>query len=353
MSETSSVYVPYSSPQISRPVPSEEKQEFYREFATAFYEQSFRDVGVDDDSSFCGYYEPRGIGLSSFAAYMDFGSFEGDTYIVSFMINGFALHELEMRDFRIKDGKLSFIHWVSGNEYVENIHSPFLMPQVWKDGKIYGMVEAYNAGIIGDEVFRGRSYFQPADVIPPLNAIGKAYYDGLPGLLRDGSSHSDLIPRFEETKSRFYEKEIVAKGYTDDSYFRGYYTEEHYKHEVKAIDPYSIHLNYFSELEGFTLYLLSINDIDRDVQSWFGDVTGRLIRLGDHYYALEFQIDPVVELDGEVYFLQDAYEQGIVGEKELAQIDTVFVMGMEDFAYMEGLETKWQERAFYHNPVLQ
>ena len=60
----------------------------YDEITDAFYKQKFVDKGIEDDSHFCGYYQPRKIEKNSFLMMAHYGELDG-YHVSRFMINGF------------------------------------------------------------------------------------------------------------------------------------------------------------------------------------------------------------------------------------------------------------------------
>ena len=325
-----------------------------------FYEQSFVSKGVKDDSSFCNYYLPRLITKDSFTPYLYFGKYDNNTHILSFMINGFCLNATEMHDVKIEDNKLSFVNWIHDEAY-ENFYSPYLMPQVWQNGKVYTFVDAYNNKIITDEVLnKSTNYFGkeaitlvPTDVLPVF-PITKEYFDRLPPLVGDNTvTKSLLIPSFEQIKGTFYKQEIEAKGIKDDAIFRESFTEEHYKHEVKTVDASSIHLDSFLKInDNFSLFFISINDLTMEVQSWFGDITGRSYTLGETYFCCLEAIEPIVVINNNLYYLTDAYNQNVLTEELVEELKNNISYPEINSNSKEDIETKSLERSIYTNPVI-
>ena len=76
------------------------------QITNAFYQQSFAEKGIDDDSSFCGFYEPRLININSFLPLYNYGMYNS-TYVITFAINGFYGRADSYYSIEIKDGKLS------------------------------------------------------------------------------------------------------------------------------------------------------------------------------------------------------------------------------------------------------
>lgn len=336
-----------------------------------FYEQSFKAKGITDDSSFCGYYEPREISINSFVPIYYYGCVFNETYIFTYMINGFHVDSIEAYSIDFdENNELYFKNFYTGNDFHKNYYSQHLMPQVWQSGKIYTIAEAYQKKVIDKDIFecviryrdgkRVSTNYTFSVVAYLEKEIGKEYFDNLPPLVSDKQEHrSLLINRFERIKQRFYQQEIVAKGIEDDSVFRTYYRFQQYKDAVKAIDYNSIHLHSFLDVtDDFYIYILIINDIEIEIDPGYGDSYGRSIILGEKRYSINHQIEPVVVIGDELHFMTDAYELGILNETLLEQLDaTIFYK-----VYLEStadanhkyinLESKTLERSFYVNPVL-
>ena len=320
----------------------------------AFYQQSFVEKGITDDSSFCGYYEPRLINRNSFMPLYNYGIYDS-TYVVTFSINGFYGNPTSFHSVEVVDGKLSFPH-LELYSYGTTTNE-CLIPQVYKEGKIYNIIEAYNNKIIGDEVFttytdywgkEGRTLSQKG---AQISQFSKEYFNNLPPLKKDETTtYSYLIPEFEEIKNLFYQQEIAAKGYTDDSHFRENFYEEKYK-AARPIDEYSVHLNeYYDVTDTVRVYAVSVNDIYMEIQSYFGDITGRTFYLGEKTVSTSYQIEPIIVISNKLYFITDAYDQGLFTDELMKAFNIAFPYGFisDRSPYSHQLEYKFIEREFIY-----
>ena len=324
------------------------------EITNTFYQQSFVEKGVTDDSSFCGYYEPRLINQHSFMPLYNYGIY-GSTYVITFAINGFYGKPTSFNSVEINDGKLYFPH-LELYSYGTVINE-YLIPQVYKDGKIYNIIDAYNNKLIGNEVFTtytdywGKEGMTLSEKGPRINQFNKSYFDNLPPLKKDQTiSYSYLIPEFEKVKNLFCQQEIVAKGYTDDSHFRENFHEEKYK-TPKPIDECSVHLNeYYDITDSVRIYAVSVNDIYMEVQSYFGDIIGRAFNFGERIIGTSYQIEPIIIISSKLYFITDAYNQGLFNEELMDAFNAAFPYGgiPANYPCSHQLEYKLIERDFYY-----
>ena len=342
----------YVEPPKEDPYPiSNEK---LNEITNAFYQQSFVEKDIDDDSSFCCYYEPRLININSFLPLYNYGIYDS-TYVITFAINGFYGRADSYYSIEINDGKLSFPQ-LERYSYGMAIND-YLIPQVYKDGKIYNIIEAYNNKIVGNEVFTTYTDYWGNEGMTlsqkgfQINQFSKEYFNNLPPLKKDkNTTYSYLIPEFEEIKRLFYQQEIVAKGYTDDSHFREHFQEEKYK-TAKPIDEYSVHLNeYYDVTDSVRVYAVSVNDIYMEVQSYFGDITGRIFYFGDRMISTSYQIEPIIIISNRLYFITEAYNLGLFTDELMEAFNETFPYSNipDRYPFSHQLEYKYAEREFYY-----
>ena len=329
-------------------------EDILNEITNAFYQQSFVEKGVTDDSSFCGHYEPRLINLNSFMPLYNYGIYPS-YYVLTFAINGFYGLQTSFHAVEINDGKLSFpfLELYSYGMMASN----YLIPQVYKNGKIYNIIDAYNNKVIGDEIFsfytnnKGVQSITLQEKGVQLKQLTKEYYDSLPPLKKDQvTTYSYLTPEFEEVKWLFYQLEIVAKGYKDDSHFREHFVEEKYK-TPKPINEYSVHLNeYYDVSDSVRVYTVSVNDIYVEKQSYFGDITGRSFPIGGKTYTTAYQIEPIIVISGRLYFITEAYKQGLFTNELTEALNEAFPYGDISYRkpYSHQLEYKYVEREFLY-----
>jgi hypothetical protein len=333
---------------------SAENQKLYTNIAKAFYEQIIKSNDVKDDSSFCGYYEPRHITIDSIKPFLDFGTFQ-DAYVLTFIINGFYY---DVNDFEIllNDDQSGFTFDKEKDEHFCH----YLMPFVYKEGKICSIKDAFKKSIIDlsyfDHLSMGHYRLPNKGRNAILSDIGTSYFNHLPPLV-DGHavSFSPLKSSFEEIKSLFYQQEIVNNSRLDDRPYRELYRESRYKQYYIDIDYSSIHLNFYKNCaSGMKLFLISINDILFDVQSYFGDANVHEIALGDDVYHSTFVIEPLVEINENVYYLTDAFNHGLLNETMLLDIKEALSFSNLCDWYPKGfehLETKLLERRFLLNEI--
>ena len=325
-----------------------------KEITNAFYQQSFIDKGITDDSSFCGNYEPRNITLDSFLPLYNYGVYEnGKVFVLTFAINGFYARTRELSRFKVDGKDLSFPDLGEWGEP----RNEYLLPQVYIDGHISDIVTAYKQEIIApysEELFTkhtsysgsvGYSLYTKGD---DLNEFSENYFKNLPALKnKEGVSTSLLTEKYETIKDKFYQKYIINKGLTDDSSFRET-MQTPYREDVKIITKNSIHLNERIDVTNdVPLYTVSVNDIIYNIDPWFNDRFSNTYSLGDFIFAIDQQIEPIVEVNDEVYYLTDAYEEGLIGEDFVNALKAkhINVTSKENTQ----LECKYTERTFIYN----
>ena len=325
-----------------------------KEITNAFYQQSFVDKGITDDSSFCGTYEPRNITIDSFLPLYNYGVYgDGKVFVLTFAINGFYTRSIELRRFKVDGKTLSF----PDLGYWGEPRNEYLIPQVYVDGHIYDIITAYEQNIItpySEELFTKYTTYQGntgvylAEKGEPLSEFSESYFKNLPALKnKEGVSTSLLTERYETIKDKFYQKYIINKGLTDDSSFRET-MDTPYREDVKAITKNSIHLNeQINVTDDMLLYTVSVNDIIYNIQPWFHDHTSSTYMLGEFMFSIDQQIEPIVEVNNEVYYLTDAYEEGLISEDFVNALRTkhINVISRENIQ----LECKYKERTFIYN----
>ena len=333
---------------------SAKEQKLYTDITEAFFEQIIKGDNVKDDSSFCGYYELRQITIDSIKPFLDFGTFQ-DAYILTFIINGFY-YDINDFDILLNDEKTAFTFDKEKDEQF----SPYLMPFVYEKGNICSIKDAFQNNIVD------LTYFEHVSMshytIPNkgrnalLSDIGANYFNHLPSLA-DGrtTSYSPLKSSFEETKNLFYQQEIVGNGYLDDRPYRTLFKEPRYKQYYIDVDYSSIHLNFYKDCaSGMKLFIISINDILNDIQSWFGDGIDHEIILGNDVLHSNFVIEPLVQINQNIYYLTDAYNLGVLTDAMLLDIKEAYPSSIMDDWSPKGfahLETKLLERRYLLNEI--
>ncbi len=324
------------------------EQEYYNQITDAFYEQIIEYNVIKDDSSLCGYYHPRPITRDSIRPFLNCGTYN-DSTILTFIINGFYHDPLTrfIVEFSNDDSEVYFAI------EKEDKYSELLLPYVYNNGHVTTIKQAYRDNIIDKDFFRKNSLqydVEIKDVEKILSNIDKDYFANLPSFNADSSLSSPLNVDFENTKRRFYKQEIVDKSHTDDRFIREKYKEQKYKNYYIDIDYSSIHFNCYKELSSnCKLFVLSVNDILFDIQSWFRDPNVHEIKLGDVTYYSMFVIEPIIEIDENIYFLSDAYSKGVLTDSLLDELKNALSHNALVDWYPNGfeqLETKLLERRY-------
>ena len=331
---------------------SKENQKKFIDITRAFYEQSFQLKEVSDDSSFCGYYSPRKITIDSIMPFYDCGQYNG-AYILTFIVNGFFYKYNEF-EIIFNEDYSSFVFLGEKNNHL----SDFLIPQVYKNGQIINIKDAYKQGIVKKDFFEGESLTYKVETKGNnaiLSNIDRSYFANLPSLVNNQESLFSVLDHgFEQTKRTFYEKEILSKGYKNDMPFRQLFFEERYRNYYIEVDYSSIHLNFYKQLSSSVIYLLSINDILFDIQAWFNEPQVHEFKLGKTTFCSQFVIEPIIEVNDDVYFVSEAFEKGALSQAEMDEISQAFssnvLLSEQPDGYV-ALETKLLERHYTLNKI--
>lgn len=332
---------------------SESDQKLYENITSSFYEQSFILKNVIDDSTFCGHYSSRSITIDSIKPFYDCGKYN-DAHILTFIINGF-FYTYDVFRLSFNEDSSSFVF----NKEKEAFLCDYLLPQVYKNGRIYTIKEAFNQGILDKHFFvkDGSSHCvltKGNNAI--LSTIDRSYFTNLPPLVNNMKcSFSPLIDGFEKVKNSFYENEIIGKGLHDDSSFRDKYLDQRYKTYFIDIDYSSIHLNYYKQLSNnVRVFLISINDILFDYQAWFNEPNVHQFNIDEVSFESLFVLEPVVYIDEEASFVSNAFKNGKLTQNMIDEMSAVFSKNAllqtnpNDFL---PLETKLLERHFTLNKI--
>ena len=123
------------------------------------------------------------------------------------------------------------------------------------------------------------------------------------------------------------------------------------------VDEFSIHINnYKSLLDNVKLYTISINDIFRELRKgWLNEPLIHTFTLGDLSIQSDYLIEPIIQIDNDIYYVTDAYSKNKLTKEILEAISLYCGEKGEFLSYYnheeDFVETKMLERRFQINDI--